>query len=96
MNYTRVLNLIGLLCIIVATFWIPNGNYDNFIKLFPASRHAEVFRRYGNVRQEWGIITVPDYENVENVDNMLTKAKWGFRLLKAGFMIQFIALILDP
>lgn len=89
----RLLNLVGLLCTIIAAFWIPKGRYDNFIKIFPVSKQREAYR-YGNIIQQWGMIRVPNYENIENAEDMLKKAEWGYNLLKAGFIIQFLALLL--
>ncbi len=94
----KVLQLAGLGCSVLAAYWIPLRSYDNFINLFPANKAAEAYKKFrgGVWRQENGIITIPNYENIQKADKMVDKARLGYKLLEAGFIIQFIALALDP
>jgi hypothetical protein len=90
----KVLQLIGLACSIIAAYWIPKGDYNNFIRLYPAGARNVPYRG-GVFRQENGIITIPNYENIERIDQMLKKGKLGYKLLAAGFIIQFIAFAIE-
>ncbi len=54
----KLLQLVGLFCAILAAYWIPTGNYNNFIQIFSTSRAAQVPWRGGLFRQEGGIITI--------------------------------------
>jgi hypothetical protein len=93
----KVLQLIGLVCSIIAAYWIPKGSHDNFIEMYPVSKATEAHKRYrgGVWRQQDGIITLPNYENIERIMEMLKQARDGYKLLAAGFIIQFIALALE-
>ena len=90
----KVLQLIGLACSIMAAYWIPKGDYNNFIRLYPAGARNVPYRG-GVFRQENGIITIPNYENIQRIDQMLEKGKLGYKLLAAGFIIQFIAFAIE-
>jgi hypothetical protein len=69
----KVLQLIGLACSILAAYWIPNGSYDNFIRIYPAGAKNIPYRG-GNFKQENGITTIPNYENIPRIDDMLKKS----------------------
>jgi hypothetical protein len=89
----NVLQLIGLACSILAAYWIPKGDYNNFIRIYPAGAQNVPWSG-GVYRQENGIITIPNYENILMADDMLKKGKFGYKLLAVGFIIQFVAFAL--
>lgn len=89
-----VLQLIGLAFSIIAAYWIPKGDYNNFIRIYPAGA-SNIPYRGGVFEQRNGIVTIPNYENIQRSGEMLKKGRKGYKFLVVGFFIQFIALALE-
>lgn len=89
-----VLQLIGLAFSIIAAYWIPKGDYNNFIQIYPEGA-TNIPYRGGFFRQQDGVVTIPNYANIQRMGEMLKKGRMGYKLLAAGFIIQFIALALE-
>lgn len=89
-----VLQLIGLAFSIKAAYWIPKGDYNNFIQIYAAGA-PNIPYRGGSFRQQDGVVTIPNYENIQRIGEMLNKGKRGYKLLAVGFIFQFIALAIE-